>query len=63
MHHAERVRLWTRHFREEAFMQFRPATLIVVACVVAAFGFAGAASRTCATPDPAQHASVLVLEK
>jgi hypothetical protein len=28
-------------------MQFRPATLVVVACVAALFGFAGAASRTC----------------
>jgi hypothetical protein len=51
------------HFREEAFMQFRPATLIVVACVAAAFGFAGAASRTCATPDPAQQTSFVSLAK
>jgi hypothetical protein len=33
---------------EESFMQLRPATLVVVACVAALFGFAGAASRTCA---------------
>jgi hypothetical protein len=29
-------------------MQLRPATLVVVACVAALFGFAGAASRVCA---------------
>jgi len=46
--------------REEAFMQLRPATLIVVACVVAVFGFAGAASRTCATPDPTQPTSIVM---
>jgi hypothetical protein len=36
------------HPFEEVFMQLRPATLIVVACVAALFGFAGAASRACA---------------
>ena len=39
-------------------MQVRPATLIIVASVAALFGFAGAASRSCApTDDVALHAS------
>jgi hypothetical protein len=48
------------NFREETFMPLRPATLIVVAGIALVFGFAGAASRTCAMPDPAEHASVLM---
>jgi hypothetical protein len=46
--------------REEAFMQFRPVTLIVVVCIAASFGFAGAASRTCATADPEPRANLVV---
>ena len=39
-------------------MQLRPFTMIIVACVAALFGFAGAASRTCVSDTAMSHAEV-----
>ena len=39
-------------------MQLRPLTMIVVACVAALFGFAGAASRTCVPDAALSHTEV-----